>query len=169
MGTKTEFIAGIGIMIILLIGAGGLHSSDPIAVAYATPDGGEFSIDSPVPPYSYSDGGVLVVDISPDNPFYSEGGTGLSINSTYVFDDVFIVENNQSETGYEVICVRISSDFIGIGFFTGPFNGSWYDVVEVSLRADEGTGIGMRVNTTGLELGDYWGEITIEAWGGDCR
>ncbi|WP_148882846.1 DUF1102 domain-containing protein [Thermococcus aciditolerans] len=168
MGTETEVIAGIGIMIILIIGVAGFHSSGSITVVYATPDGEEFSVDSPVPPYSYLDNGILVVDISPDSPFYPGDGDGLSVNSTYVFDGVFMIKNNQSETGYETICVRISSDSSNLGFFEGAFGGSWADVVEVTLGADESAEIGMMVNTTGLQLGDYLSEITIEAWGGSC-
>ncbi len=169
MGTKTEVIAGIGIMILLLIGVRGLYPADPITVVYATEDGEAFSIDNPLSLYSHQDGnGFLVVDISRDSPFYPGEGDGLSVNSTYVFDGVFMIENNQSETGYDTICVRISSDSPNLGFFEGAFGGSWADVIEVTLEADESAEIGMRVNTTGLGLGDYMSEITIEAWGGGC-
>ncbi|ASJ08439.1 hypothetical protein A3L11_03995 [Thermococcus siculi] len=169
MGTNRKILAGIGIMILLLIGVMGLRPTAPITVVYATEDGEVLSIDEPIPPYSYqNDDGVLVVDISQDSPFYPGEGEGLSVNSTYVFDGVFSIENNQSETGYEEICVRISSDFPNMGFFVGSFNGNWEEVIEVTLAADESVDVGMRVNTTGLELGDYWNEITIEAWGGNC-
>jgi len=169
MGTKGKILAGIGIMILLLIGVRGLYPTDPITVVYATEDGEIFSIDQPLPPYSHQDGnGFLVVDISRDSPFYPGEGNGLSVNSTYVFGGVFTIENNQSETGYDTICVRISSDFPNMGFFEGSFDGNWDDVIEVTLGTDESVEIGMRVNTTGLGLGDYMSEITIEAWGGNC-
>ena len=171
MGTKRKIAAGVGIIIILLIGIWGIYPSDPITVVYASADGEEFSIESPLPPYAYLNGeGILVVDVSPDNPFYPGPGfgKGLSINSTYVFEGVFVIENNQNLTGEAEICVRISSEVSNIGFFTGTFNGSWSDVVEVTIPANESVEIGARIDTHGLTLGDYTEDFTIEAWGGNC-
>jgi len=168
MGNVTKIAAGIGIVVLLLIGAYGLYPAEPLTVAYATLDDGNVTIESPLPPYAHLDKGVLVVDISPDSPFSGEG-RGLSPDSTYVFNDVFTVTNNVSETGYSRVCVRISSDSPNIGFFEGEFSGRWDGGVEVELAANETIPIGMRVNTTGLRPGDLWSDITIEAWGGGCR
>ncbi|NJE77227.1 DUF1102 domain-containing protein [Thermococcus sp. ES12] len=168
MGTKTKIIVGIGILIILLIGVRGLYPSDPITVVYATPEEGNVSIESPIPPYAYSEDGVLVVDISPNNPFYPGEGDGLSVESVYVFENAFLIENNQSETGYKEICVRVSSETPMMGFFIGDFDGSWSDVVEITLHANDSAGVGMRIDTHGLAVGDYTEMMLIEAWGGSC-
>lgn len=171
MGTKRKVSTGIGIMIILLIGLWGLYPPRPLTVVYASvEDGnGQFSIESPLPPYSYlSNEGVLVVDISQDSPFYPGYGDGLSVNSTYVFERVFVIENNESLTGEAEICVRITSEAPTLGFFTGSFDGSWGNVVEVSILAGESVEIGARIDSHGLSLGDYTEDFTIEAWGGGC-
>ncbi|ASJ15437.1 DUF1102 domain-containing protein [Thermococcus radiotolerans] len=168
MGTKTKIVTGIGIMIILLIGVWGIYPPDPLTVVYATPEEGNPSVENPLPPYAYLENEVLVVDISSNNPFYPGEGDGLSVNTTYVFEGVFTIENNQSETGYDEICVRISSKTPKIGFFVDDFEGSWSEVIEVTLQADENVNIGVWVDTHGLPLGDYSESITIEAWGGSC-
>ena len=167
MGTKTKIAAGVGIITVLLIGLWGIYPSDPITVVYATADG-NFSIEKPLPPYAYSDEGILVVDISPDNPFYPGYGEGLSVNTTYVFEGVFLIQNNESQTRESEICVRISSETSHIGVFAGNFNGSWSDSIEVTLPANESVEIGTRIDTHGLSLGDYTESLTIEAWGGSC-
>ncbi|NJD98978.1 DUF1102 domain-containing protein [Thermococcus sp. LS1] len=168
MGKTIKIGTSIGIIIVLLIGVWELYSSDPLTVVYATPENGTLSIENPVPPYAYSDNGILVIDISPDSPFYPGYGDGLSVNSTYVFDNVFIIENNQSQTGYSEICVRVSSEAQKVGFFVGNFEGNWSDIVEVTLQANESVGIGVRIDTHGLQLGDYSEGMSIEAWGGSC-
>ncbi|WP_457752231.1 DUF1102 domain-containing protein [Thermococcus sp.] len=169
MRTALKAGAGIGIMLLLLIGARGLYPADPLRVVYASSDGGNLTI-KPIQPYSHPDGnGFLVVDISPDSPFYPGVGEGLSVNSTYVFEDVFEIENNQSETGYSEICVLVSSSDSKMGFFVGSFNGTWSDSVEFTVEAGESVELGVRINTEGLSLGDYWGDFTIEAWGGACK
>ena len=167
MGRKRK-LAGIWLLLLLLIAIRGLHRGNPITVVYATADGRNVSIERPLPPYAHHKNGFLMVEISGDSPLYPGSGRGLGTNGTYVFEGVFLIENNESETGYGEVCVRVSSDSRGIGFFTGPFEGTWDDVIEVTLGADESAEIGMRVNTTGLERGDHWDEITIEAWGGNC-
>jgi len=168
MRTALKLGAGIGIMLLLLIGARGLYPADPLTVVYAASDGGNLSVN-PLPPYSHLDGdGFLVVDISPDSPFYPGEGDGLSVNSTYVFEGVFEIGNNQSETGFSEICVRISSNDPKVGFFVGSFGGTWSDVVEFSVMDGETIGVGARISTEGLSPGDYWGDFTIEAWGGAC-
>ncbi|WP_234394310.1 DUF1102 domain-containing protein [Thermococcus piezophilus] len=60
----------------------------------------------------------------------------------YIFEDAFLIENNQSETSYYKICVRISSDSAKIGFFTDSFDGSWSQVIEAILLANESMGGG---------------------------
>ncbi|NJE42846.1 DUF1102 domain-containing protein [Thermococcus sp. GR6] len=169
MRTITNIFVGIGIIIFLIMGLEGMYPSEPITVAYATPDGDNVSIENPLPPYAYSSDGIIVVDISPNNPFYPGWGDGLSVNSIYVFEDVFLIENNQSETGYNEICVRISSNSPEIGFFLRSFNGNWSEVVEATILANESIGVGMSIDTHGLPLEDYSDEISIEAWGGSCR
>lgn len=169
MRTALKVGAGIGIMLLLLIGARGLYPADPLTVVYASSGGGNLTI-KPLPPYSHPDGeGFLMVDISPDSPFYPGSGGGLSVNSTYVFEGVFEIGNNQSETGYSEICVLVSSSDPKIGFFVGGFNGTWSDSVEFTVGAGESVELGARISTEGLSPGDYWGDFTIEAWGGACK
>ncbi|ASJ03880.1 DUF1102 domain-containing protein [Thermococcus barossii] len=171
MRTTKKVATGVGITVILLIGLWGLYPSRPITVVYAIPeDGNGMSfIESPLPPYSYlNDEGFLVVDISPNNPFYPGYGEGLSVNSTYVFEKVFVIKNNESITGESEICVRITSETPEIGFFGGSFDGNWGEVVEVSISAGESVEIGARIDTHGLSTGDYTENFIIEAWGGSC-
>ncbi|ASJ11655.1 DUF1102 domain-containing protein [Thermococcus thioreducens] len=168
MKRTTKVGTSIGIIIVLLIGVWELYSADPLTVVYATPENGTLSVDYPVPPYAYSDSGVLVIDISPDSPLYPGYGEGLGANSTYVFNNAFIIKNNQSQTGYSEICVRIGSENQKVGFFVGKFEGNWSGTVEVQLNANDSVGVGVRIDTYGLHLGDYSEGITIEAWGGGC-
>ncbi len=169
MRTVLKLGAGVGIMLLLLIGARGLYPSDPLTVVYAVSNGGNISI-TPIPPYSHpDDNGFLMVDISPESPFYPGEGKGLSVNSTYVFEGVFGIGNNQSETGFSDICVRISSADPSVGFFVGNFNGTWSESVEFTVGDSENVEVGARISTGDLSLGDYWEEFTVEAWGGACR
>ena len=167
MRTALKIGAGIGIMLLLLIGARGLYPADPLTVVYAASDGGNLSVNS-LPPYTHDENGFLVVDISPDSPFYPGEGEGLSVNSTYVFEGVFEIANNESETGFSEICVRVSSNDPKLGFFAGSFGGTWSNVVEVTIIGGEKVRVGARITTEGLSAGDYWGDFTIEAWGGAC-
>ncbi len=162
-------VIGFGVIILLMGGIGGLYPSNPLTVVYATSEGVNPSINPPVPPYAYSKGGVLFVDVSPENPFYPGYGDGLGVNGTFVFDHVFTIENNRSQTGYDEICVRVTSNAPpNVGLFTGGFGGNWSDAVEVTLAANESTSVGVRIDTHNLTLGDYSDEITIEAWGRSC-
>jgi len=169
MRTALKLGVGIGIMLLLLIGARGLYPADPLTVVYAASDGGGPSI-TPLPPYAHPDGdGFLLVDISPQSPFYPGAGDGLSVNTTYVFEGVFEIGNNQSETGFSEICVKVSSNDPSVGFFVGSFEGTWSESLEFTVEDGEGVVVGARITTEDLSLGDYWGDFTIEAWGGACR
>lgn len=170
MNTTLKFIMVLGI-VTGLVGMHNYHASrTPLEIVYAIPDGNytNFTLEIPQPPYSYSENGVLVIDVSPNNPFYPGQGEGLSADTVYVFEKVFSIENNVSETGYESICVRISSDSDSILFFSGEFEGSWSSDLQFTINANETVHVGMRIETAGCEIGEEVSNVTIEAWGGTC-
>lgn len=170
-----KLLAGIGLFTIIMSGLFfvNLNSEDSIPVVYAiseaTATNGTPSIESPVPPYSYLQDGFLKVDISNESPMYPGFGNGLGKDTVYVFENVFTIENNESETGESEICVTVTSDSAKIGVFEGNFEGSWSQSISVSLLANETAYIGMHIDTHNLTLGDYNSAITIQAVGGSCE
>ncbi|WP_461864860.1 DUF1102 domain-containing protein [Thermococcus sp.] len=170
-----KLLAGIGLFTIIMSGLffANLNSEHSIPVVYAISESeatnGTGSIESPVPPYSYLQDGFLKVDISNESPMYPGFGKGLGKDTVYVFEDVFTVKNNESETGESVICVTVTSNSDNIGVFEGNFKGSWNQSISITLLANETAYIGMHINTHNLTLGDYNTAITIEAFGGSCE
>ncbi|AIF70245.1 hypothetical protein PAP_09335 [Palaeococcus pacificus DY20341] len=158
------------VLVVLFFSSLGWYVERPIPVVYAVPDNASnFSIENPLPPYSYLSNGVLKVEISNESPFYPGFGEGLSSNSTYVFEEVFEIKNNESETGFSEICVRVNSTSSNIAFFKGDYAGFWAQSIEFTVLADESVKVGIRFDTHGLPLGDYNQVITIEAFGGSCE
>ncbi|WP_461865320.1 DUF1102 domain-containing protein [Thermococcus sp.] len=167
----TKAIISIGLFIIMTgVILTSLNSEDNIPVVYAVPNANNTTItlESPVPPYSYLQDGFLKVEISNKSPMYPGFGKGLSKDTIYVFEKVFKIENNVSETGEAEICVTIVSNSENIGLFEGSFEGSWKQDISVSLLANETVYIGMRVDTHNLTLGNYESAISIQAVGGSC-
>lgn len=126
-----------------------------------------FYIENPVPPYSHFTDRVLVVDISEDSPFYTGFG-GISTGAVYVFEDVFEIYNNETETGFEIICVNISTDMPYTVFFEGDYPASVSSSLQFNVSSGERVGIGMVFDSTSLPMGSYNGLFTIEAVGGAC-
>ncbi|RLF88801.1 hypothetical protein DRN43_05070 [Thermococci archaeon] len=155
------------IMLAVLFFSVGLYKK-PIPVVYALDDG-YFSIENPLPPYAYLSDGFLKVEISNQSPFYPGYGEGLSPDSIYVFESVFEIENNETETGFGEICVKISSASSNIAFFEGGYTGFWAQSIEFTVLANQSVRVGMRFDTHGMALGDHTQEITIQAFGGSCE
>jgi len=149
--------------------AWGVFVVKPIPVVLAVDDSVSVSIENPLPPYAYLSGGYLKIDISNQSPLYPGFGEGLSPNSVYVFNNVFEIYNNESETGFSEICVVISSPVSVIGLFVSPYTGTWNQSIEFEVLANQSVNLGMRFDTTGLPLGDYNQNITIQAFGGSCE
>jgi len=155
------------IMLAVLFFSVGLYKK-PIPVVLAVDDNASVSIENPLPPYAYLSNGYLKVDISNQSPFYPGFGEGLSPDAVYVFNDVFEIYNNETETGESVICVSIASPAPAIGLFVSPYTGTWSQSIEFEVPANHSVKVGMRFNATGLPLGGYNQNITIQAFGGSC-
>ncbi len=108
----------------------------------------------------------LTIDISANNPNYPGYGKGLSLSSTYRFDDALIFENNVSKTGIEVICVQIQSNDENLKFYTGDAMPS--DIVSITLGKNESKSIGIEINSTS-DLGLKEGKYTIYIYSGECQ
>ncbi|KUJ98528.1 MAG: Uncharacterized protein XD43_1805 [Thermococcales archaeon 44_46] len=157
------------IILVMIFFAWGVFVVRPIPVVLAVEDNVSVSIENPLPPYAYLSQGYLKIDISNQSPLYPGFGEGLSPDTVYVFDDVFEIYNNESETGAAVICVVISSSTPVIGLFVSPYPGTWSQSIDFEVPANESVRVGMRFDTTGLGLGDYNQNITIQAFGGSCQ
>lgn len=156
-------------MLVIMFFAWGVFVVKPIPVVLAVDGNVSVPIENPLPPYAYLSQGYLKIDISNQSPLYPGYGEGLSPDTIYVFNDVFEIYNNESETGESVICVSISSPTSVIGLFVSPYTGIWSQNIEFEVPANQSVQVGMRFNTTGLPLGDYNQNITIQAFGGPCE
>ncbi|ASA76801.1 DUF1102 domain-containing protein [Thermococcus sp. 5-4] len=169
MKIVNNILIGMGLVIILLIGIGTIYPNDALqVVVYGAPNQA-ISLETPLPPYAHPSNGVLKVDITNRSPFYPGFGNGLSRDSVYVFDDVFTITNNESETGYSKICVTLISQTAWISFFEGNFNGNWTQTLEIEITANETLHVGMRFDTHDVELGEHATSIQITAVGGSCE
>lgn len=170
MGTRTKIITGIGLVILLIIGISTIYPGNAIpVVVYGVPNGASIPIETPIPPYAYLSDGFLKVEISDQSPLYPGYGKGLSKDSVYTFNRIFTIENNESETGFPVICVTIYSNSENVGLFEGKFSGNWDSELRVEIQANQIVDIGMRFDTHGLDAGDYSTSIVITAQGGGCE
>ena len=160
--------AVLPIILVMIFFVWGVFVVKPIPVVLAVDDNASVSIENPLPPYAYLSNGYLKVDISNQSPFYPGFGEGLSPDAVYVFNDVFEIYNNETETGESVICVSIASPAPAIGLFVSPYTGTWSQSIEFEVPANHSVKVGMRFNTTGVPLGDYNQNITIQAFGGSC-
>ncbi|KPU63318.1 hypothetical protein EP1X_02955 [Thermococcus sp. EP1] len=166
---KIVKFAVLPIILIIMFFAWGVFVVKPIPVVLAVDNNGSPSIETPLPPYAYLSEGYLKIDISNQSPLYPGFGEGLSLNSIYVFDSVFEIYNNESETGFSEICITINSPTLTIGLFVTPYNNTWSQSIEFTVLANQTVQVGMRFNTIGLSLGNYDQNITIQAFGGPCE
>jgi len=155
-------------MLVITFFAWGIFVVKPIPVVLAVDDNVSVPIENPLPPYAYLSNGHLKIDISNQSPLHPGFGEGLSPDTVYVFNDVFEIYNNETETGESVICVTISSPTPVIGLFMSPYDGNWSQSIEFEVPANQSVQVGMRFDTTGLSLGYYDQNITIQAFGGSC-
>ena len=132
---------GLAILLIgmmLAVGAGATfryYEADRSITVAIVADDNEFIDLTPTQPYAYLNNGKLTVEISKNNPNYNQTlgfGTGLSPNTTYVFEHMFNVsnelwENNDTDrypNGFP-ICVQISiSQNSGVEIFEGDWDGT---------------------------------------------
>ena len=157
------------IMLVIMFFMWGVFVVKPIPVVLAVDDNVTVPIENPLPPYAYLSEGYLKIDITNQNPLYPGFGEGLSPDSVYVFDSVFEIYNNESETGFSEICVTITSPTSVVGLFVSPYTGSWSQTIEFTVPANQSVQVGMRFDTNSLPLGDYNQNITIQAFGGPCE
>jgi len=157
------------IILVIMFFMWGVFVVKPIPVVLAVDDNASVSIENPLPPYAYLSGGYLKIDISNQSPLYPDFGEGLSLDTVYVFNDVFEIYNNETETGQSVICVSVTSPTPVIGLFVSPYTGTWSQSIEFEVLANQSVKVGMRFDTAGLSLGDYNQHITIQAFGGSCE
>ncbi|MCO6040303.1 DUF1102 domain-containing protein [Thermococcus alcaliphilus] len=157
------------IMLVITFFAWGIFVVRPIPVVLAVDDNVSVPMENPLPPYAYLSNGHLKIDISNQSPLYPGFGEGLSPDTVYIFNDVFEIYNNETETGESVICVTISSPTQVVGLFVSPYTGTWSQSIEFEVPANQSVQVGMRFDTTGLSLGDYNQNITIQAFGGSCE
>ena len=156
-------------MLVITFFAWGVFVVKPIPVVLAVDDNVPVPIENPLPPYAYLSEGYLTIDITNQHPLYPGFGEGLSPDSVYVFDSVFEIYNNESETGFSEICVTITSPTSVVGLFVSPYTGSWSKTIEFTVPANQSVQVGMRFDMNSLPLGDYNQNITIQAFGGPCE
>lgn len=144
----------------------------------------------PGQPYAYIDErGKLVIDFSMDNPNWPEAwtddqrpiGSGLSPQSRYNFDHVFYVSNHLWENMN--ITVRITSPAPSLISFYNEDSRMWeHNTNNIPYNSDTAAGdvcftlapgeeLGVGLELAPGQLGDFYGNITIQAWPegeGDC-
>ncbi|WP_457752570.1 DUF1102 domain-containing protein [Thermococcus sp.] len=172
----------VGMM--LAVGAGAnfryYEAERDITVAIVADDN-EFIDLTPLQPYVYLNNGKLTVEISADHPDYPEGrGTGLSPNTTYVFEEMFevsndlwenyVVDGNITLTDAYPICVSISVPLNSdITLFTGEYNGTSSTQIQFTVYHGQPVKIGMVFDNTGLDLDYHQVQMDISAEAGECE
>ncbi|AIY91218.1 DUF1102 domain-containing protein [Geoglobus acetivorans] len=165
--------------LILAISAGAnfkYYEADRSMSVAIVADDNEFIDLTPLQPYAYLNNGKLTVEISTNNQNYNESlgfGTGLSPNTTYVFEEVFEVSNElweNNETAYP-ICVKISSNDGNLMLFTGDYNESAAYGTQLEFTVEHGSPvkIGMIFDNYGLGLGTHTAQMSLSADAGTCQ
>jgi hypothetical protein len=136
------------------------------------PDDNELIDLEPLQPYAYiNENGMLVIDLSDANSNWEDSfGTGVSPNSTYVFEEIFGVSNHLWEG--TPICMQITySGGNAVSFFEGDYTpetiGS--DSLEVTVMPGDVVRIGMIIDSTGINADNTIdGNIAFYATAGEC-
>ncbi len=167
----------------LTIGVGAnfrYYKADRSITVNITADDDELIDLTPLQDYAYLSNGKLLIQISPDNPNYPDGGgSGMSHNTTYVFEEMFEVSNElwENSKGNFPICVQIS---VPQGKGVKVFAGEYYNNGTASI-ADPGTQIqftvehgtpvkiGFIFDNTCEDLGGHQVNMDIQAWAGACK
>jgi len=177
-------LAGLLLLIVgltLTIGAGAnfrYYEAERSITVNITSDDNEFIDLTPLQPYAYLNNGKLTVEMSPSNPNYpysdSGYGRGMSVNTIYVFEEMFSVSNElwENENGDFPICVHISlSDGDGIEFFAGNYDnpiGGPGTHLDFTVYHDEPVPVGFVFNNTDKEMGTQSVQMSIIAEAGAC-
>ncbi len=162
---------------LLAVGAGAnfrYYSADRSASFDVVSDDNELIDLTALQPYVSYDAGKLYVDISQYNPNYpTGGGTGMSPNTTYVFEEMFEVSNElweNNQTNYP-ICVTITSQHDGVLLFAGdydnPIAGPSNNLVFTVEHGDP-IPVGMIFDNTNSTMGGHQFQIHVEAVAGAC-
>ncbi len=170
----TLLIAGL----ILAMSAGAnfrYYEADRTVTVAVVADDNEFIDLTPIQPYAYLNNGKLTIEISPNNANYNESlgfGSGLSPNTTYVFEEMFNVSNELWEnnaTAYP-ICVTISSNSDNLLLFAGDYDENATYTTQVKFTVEHGSPVpvGMIFNSYGLGLGSQSAQLSISAVAGPC-
>jgi len=172
-------LAGLLLLIVgltLTIGAGAnfrYYEADRSITVNVVSDDNEFIDLTPLQPYAYLNNGKLTVEISPNNPNYPGYGDGMSVNTTYVFEEMFNVSNELWENAEEdfPICVQISvSQYSGIEIFAGsyddPVSGPGTQI-QFTVYHDEPVPVGF-IFTNGEDMGSHQVQMSVNAEAGAC-
>lgn len=173
-------LAGLLLLIVgltLTIGAGAnfrYYEAERSITVNITSDDNEFIDLTPLQPYAYLNNGKLTIEMSPNNPNYPGYGDGMSVNTIYVFEEMFNVSNElwENENGDFPVCVQISiSQNSGIEFFAGdydnPISGPGTQM-QFTVYHDEPVPVGFVFNNTDKEMGAQTVQMSINAEAGAC-
>ncbi len=172
---------GIGLLIaglILAMGAGAnfrYYEADRTVTVAIVADDNELIDLTPTQQYAYLNNGKLTIELSTNNANYNQSlgfGTGLSPNTTYVFEEMFNVSNELWEnnaTAYP-ICVTISSNNNHLLLFTGDYdeNATYSTQVQFTVNHGSPVSVGMIFDNYGLGLGSQTAQLSITAVDGAC-
>ncbi len=164
---------------LLAVGAGAnfrYYSADRTASFDVVSDDNELIDLTALQPYVTYDAGKLYVDISEYNPNHPPdwGGTGMSPNTTYVFEEMFEVSNDlweNNQTNYP-ICVTIKSNHDNVLLFAGdydsPIAGPSNNLEFTVNYGDPPVPVGMIFDNTNASLGMDQFQLSFEAAAGEC-
>jgi hypothetical protein len=174
-------LAGLLLLIVgltLTIGAGAnfrYYEAERSVTVNITSDDNEFIDLTPLQPYAYLNNGKLTIEISPNNPNYPGYGDGMSVNTTYVFEEMFNVSNElwENEDADFPICVRISlNQGDGISFFAGdydsPISGPGTQI-HFTVYHNQPVPVGFIFDNTNKDLGSNGAQMSVSADAGACE
>lgn len=162
---------------LLAVGAGAnfrYYSADRTASFDVVSDDNELIDLTALQPYVTYDAGKLYVDISEYNPNHPDwGGTGMSPNTTYVFEEMFEVSNDlweNNQTNYP-ICVTIKSNHDNVLLFAGDYDSPIAgpsNNLEFTVNYGDPVPVGMIFDNTNASLGMDQFQLSFEAVAGEC-
>lgn len=163
---------------LLAVGAGAnfrYYSADRTASFDVVSDDNELIDLTALQPYVTYDAGELYVDISQYNPNHpTGGGTGMSPNTTYVFEEMFQVSNElwENDNGTYPICVTIKTQHDDVLIFAGtydsPIAGPSHNI-QFTVEHGNPIPIGMIFDNTNSTIGQYQFQMSIEVVAGACN
>lgn len=149
------------------------HAERNFTIAVVTDDQGLIDL-TPNQPYAFIDekNGELVVMFDTENQNYPGYGKGVSPDSKYVFDSVFCISNDLWEENMTIgVDIDVSNELQGIvKIYSSKSDEGNTDAnnattnLHVVIENGDKACIGFVIDTTGITLGDYTGEITTHAY-----